>query len=56
MQSVDIVDVFLPLVNFSLHPVAVEIAEQMIRKLGSSGVPLPFPNIVAKECLVYVMC
>lgn len=45
MKCVDIVDILLSLVYFSLDPVSVEVTEQMIDVIGSGRVPIPFSDV-----------
>ena len=52
MQSIDIVDVLLALIHLSLHPVAIEVPEEIVVVLRSIRVPLPFSDVVGQKRLV----
>lgn len=49
---VNIIDVFFALIHLSLHPVPVQVPEQMVDIFSSSGVPVPFPNVKGEERLI----
>lgn len=49
---VNIIDVFLALIHLSLHPVPIQVPEQMVDIFSSSGVPVPFPDVKGEECLI----
>lgn len=52
VQSVNVVNILLPLVHFALNPVTVKIAENMVVVLSSSCIPLPFPDIIRKQSFI----
>ena len=55
MQSVDIVDILLTLLDLSLDPVAIEVAEEMVVVSAGSGVALPLFDIEAEQRLIRVL-
>jgi hypothetical protein len=54
MQCVDIVDILLPFINFSLDPMSIEIAEEMVDIFGGNCVTPPFFDIESEQRLVGV--
>lgn len=54
MKRVDIVNILLPLIYFSLDPVSVEVAEQMVDITGGGGVPIPLLDIERKQGFFFV--
>lgn len=49
---VNIIDVFLALIHLSLHPVPIQVPEQMVDIFSSGGVPIPFPDVEGEKCLI----
>jgi len=50
VQCVYVVDILLALIHLSLHPVSVQVAEDMVVVLCCCCVSLPFTNVVGQKC------
>lgn len=49
---VNIINVLLAFIHLSLHPVSVQVPEEMVDIFSSSGVSVPFPNVKSEKRLV----
>lgn len=49
MQSVYVVDVLLPLVDLTLHPVTVEVAEEVVDVFRGGRVTAPFADVKRQQ-------
>lgn len=54
MKCVDIIDVLLSLIDFTLDPMSIEVSEEMIVVLGSIGISLPFTDVECEQGFVGV--
>lgn len=54
MQSVNIVDILLPLINLALDPMTVEVSEEMVDVLRRRGVSVPFTDVEGQKGFVGV--
>lgn len=52
MKSVDVVDVFLSLINLALNPVPIEVSEQMIIVGACGRVSVPLLDVKCEKGLV----
>jgi hypothetical protein len=54
MQRVDVVDILFALVNLSLDPMSIEVAEKVVDVFGSDCVSTPFLDVKGEQSLVGV--
>jgi len=52
VQCVDVVYVLLAFIHLSLHPVSVQVSEDVVVVLCGCCVPLPFTDVVCQKCFV----
>jgi hypothetical protein len=55
MKSIDVIDIFLPLVNFPPDPMTIQVLEEVIIVLARGGVSVPLLDIERKQRLVSVL-
>ena len=54
VQGVNIVDVFLTLVDLTLNPVAIQVAKEVVHVLGGGCVAVPLADVEAKQAFFSV--
>jgi hypothetical protein len=54
VESINIVNILLPLVHFPLDPMPIQVSEEMVDVFGSGSISVPFSDVESEEGFVCV--
>jgi hypothetical protein len=54
MESINIVNILLPLIHLPLYPMSIQVSKEMVDVFGGGSISVPFSDVESEESFVCV--